>query len=100
LAGHYHRQREYFYHAESLRNFARDTVPSGTFESLQDEVHAGVVDISEAVHLDGLACLNAVTQAAQELQLTENGLISVVKIQDRRGICHQLANVDRLRWKK
>lgn len=100
LTGHYHRQREHFYHAESLRNFARDTVPHGTFESLQDEVHAGVVDISEAEHPDGLACLNAVTQAAQELQLTENGLISVVKVHDRRGICHQLANVDRLKWKK
>lgn len=100
LVNHYHRQRESFYHAESLRNFARDTVPPGTFESLQDEVHAGVVDVSEAAHEDGLACLTAVTQAATMLPLTENGLISVVKVQDRRGICHQLANVDRLLWKK
>lgn len=100
LTSHYHRQRESFYQAESLRNFARDTVPPGTFESLQDEVHAGVVDLVEAIHQDGLACLKAVTQAATMLPLTENGLISVVKIQDRRGICHQLANVDRLIWKK
>lgn len=100
LTSHYHRQRENFYQAESLRNFARDTVPPGTFESLQDEVHAGIVDIAEAVHEDGLACLTAVTHAATMLPLTENGLISVVKIQDRRGICHQLANVDRLKWKK
>lgn len=100
LTSHYHRQRENFYQAESLRNFARDTVPPGTFESLQDEVHAGIVDIAEAVHEDGLVCLTAVTHAATMLPLTENGLISVVKIQDRRGICHQLANVDRLKWKK
>ena len=100
LTSHYHRQRENFYQAESLRNFARDTVPPGTFESLQDEVHAGIVDIAEAVHADGLACLTAVTHAATMLPLTENGLISVVKIHDRRGICHQLANVDRLKWKK
>ena len=100
LISHYHRQRESFYQAESLRNFARDTVPPGTFESLQDEMHAGVVDIAEAVHEDGLARLTAVTHAATVLPLTENGLISVVKVQDRRGICHQLANVDRLIWKK
>jgi len=44
------RQRERFYHAESLRNFARDTVPDGTFESLQDEVYQGVVDTCTSDH--------------------------------------------------
>jgi hypothetical protein len=100
LIAHYHRQREFFYHAESLRNFARDTVPSGTFEELQDEVQAGVVEIEAASHIDGFVRMNAVTQAAALLPLTANGLISVTKVQDKRGICHQLANDDRLRWKK
>ena len=85
---------------ESLRNFARDTVPSGTFEDLQDEVHAGVVEVEAASHADGLERLNAVTQAAAQLPLSASGLISVTKIQDKRGICHQLANQDRLTWKK
>lgn len=100
LADHFHRQREFFYYAEALRNFARDTVPPGTFEDLQSEVHAGVVDIEAALHQDGYARVNAVTQAATQLQLTSNSLISVVKIQDRKGICHQLANDERLRWRK
>ena len=97
---HYHRQREFFYHAESLKNFARDTVPAGTFEDLQEEVYAGVVDRSTEQFIDALARLNACTRAASELSLTQNGLLSVVKIQDRRGICHQLANIDRLIWKR
>jgi hypothetical protein len=100
LLEHYNRQREFFYHAESLRNFARDTVPPGTFEELQEEVHAGVVDIEAAVHPDGFARVQAVTQAAAQLPLSANGLISVTKVQDKRGICHQLANEDRLTWKK
>jgi hypothetical protein len=100
LTKHYDRQREFFYHAESLRNFARDTVPPGTFEELQDEVHAGVVEVEAATHQDGFVRVNAVTQAAAHLQLTANGLISVTKVQDKRGICHQLANEDRLHWKK
>lgn len=100
LRDHYHRQREFFYHAESLRNFARDTVPVGTFEELQSEVYAGVVDVEAAQHQDGYVRMNAVTQAATQLQLTTNALISVVKIQDRKGICHQLANDNRLRWRK
>jgi hypothetical protein len=100
LTHHYNRQREFFYHAESLRNFARDTVPAGTFEELQDEVHAGVIEIEAAPHADGFARVNAVTQAAASLPLTANGLISVTKVQDKRGICHQLANANRLQWKK
>lgn len=97
---HYHRQRELFYHAESLRSFARDSVPPGTFEELQDEIYAGVVDVSFEQHVDAYVRLNAVTKAASQLALTSNGLISVVKIQDRRGICHQLANDNKLVWKQ
>jgi hypothetical protein len=75
-------------------------VPPGTFKDLQSEVHAGVVDVEAAPHQDGYARMNAVTQAAAQLQLTSNALISVVKIHDRKGMCHQLANDDRLRWRK
>jgi hypothetical protein len=100
LAKHYRRQREFFYHAESLRTFARDNVPPGTFEDLQEEVYDGVVEIEAAPHPDALARLNAVTQAATHLYITANGLISVTKIKDKRGICHQLANQDRLQWVK
>lgn len=100
LREHLQRQREFFYHAEALRNFARDTVPPGTFEDLQTEVYAGVVDVEAAPHQDGYVRVNAVTQAASSLQLTSNPLISVIKVHDRKGICHQLANDDRLRWTK
>jgi len=100
LIDHYHRQREYFYYAESLRNFARDTVPQGTYSELQDEVHAGVIDIETSPHPCAFTRLSAVTQAAAQLPLTANGLITVTKIQDKRGICHQLANEDRLTWRK
>lgn len=99
LVDHYHRQREFFYHAEALRGFARDTVPPGTFEDLQTEVYAGVVDVAAGRHEDALERLDSVTQAATQVQLTSNSLISVVKVPDRKGICHQLANEDRLTWK-
>lgn len=100
LIEHFHRQREFFYHAEALRNFARDTVPPGTYEELQNEVHAGVVDIQHLSHPNGFSCLTAVLNAVVSLQITANALISVTKTQDRKGICHQLANQNRLRWKK
>ena len=95
---HFGRQRESFFHAESLRSFARDSVPFGTFEALQDEILSGVIDVSEADHDNGFARLNSVTSAAKQLNLTANSLIQVTKMQDRQGICHQLANGDRLTW--
>lgn len=98
LKDHFHRQREAFYHAESLRVFARDSVPAGTFESLQGDIYDGVVDTHDAEHSDGYARVCAVTKAARELQITANPLISCTKPKDRDGICHQLANEERLQW--
>jgi len=97
---HFEREREHFYHAEALRNFARDNVPHGTFESLQDEIFDGVINIELAFYNDAFERLNAVVQKSTEIQVTSNPLISVTKIKDRKGICHQLANDDRLTWKK
>lgn len=94
----YLRQRERFYHAESLRNFARDTVPEGTFETLQDEVYHGVVDICEGTHANGFNRMSATIAQAALLNSSSNPLASSIKTQDRQGICHQLANDDRLTW--
>lgn len=98
LKDHYDRQRIAFYYAESLRVFARETAPPGTFESLQEEVFTGVIDTNDGSHPDSYARVCAVTKAARELPLTSNALITRTKRQDMDGICHQLANGDRLQW--
>lgn len=100
LKEHFRRQREAFYEAEALRVFARDNVPPGTFESLQDDIYDGVIDTHNQAHPDGYQKVCAVTQAAQQLQITANALITCTNPKDRRGICHQLVNDDRLWWKK
>jgi hypothetical protein len=92
------RQRERFYHAESLRNFARDTVPEGTFYALQDEVYHGVVDVCEGTYANGFERMKATVAQAVQVALTSNALSPATKAQDRQGICHQLANDDRLAW--
>ena len=94
----FHRQRERFYHAEALRNFARDTVPEGTFDDLQDEVYHGVVDVTDSSHPSGYERMKATVTQASSVALTANPLASVTKSQDRQGICHQLANDNRLKW--
>ena len=104
LAGHgpvqkdFARQRERFYSAEALRNFSRDTVPEGTFDALQEEVFQGVVDISEATHPSGFDRMKATVAQAALVSSTSNALAPATRVQDRQGICHQLANEDRLTW--
>lgn len=94
----YLRQRLRFYHAESLRNWSRDTVPEGTFESLQEEIYQGVVDVCEDSHADGYKRMVATVSQSVSVATTSNPLVTRIKAQDRQGICHQLANDDRLKW--
>jgi hypothetical protein len=98
LAKDFLRQRERFYHAEALRNFARDTVPAGTFDALQEEVYHGVVDTCEDSHANGFDRMRATVMQAAKVAITSSPLASVTKAQDRQGICHQLANEDQLTW--
>jgi hypothetical protein len=95
---HFRRQRERFYKAESLRVYARDAVPAGTFEKLQEDIYAGVIDTAELDHPTGYQRLAQVLGLVGQLDLSRHTLITVAEIDDRQGICHQLANVDRLIW--
>lgn len=100
LHGNFKRQRERFYHAESLRNFARDTVPEGTFAQLQEEIYQGVIDVCDTHDQNGFERMTAVVMQAASVSSTSNPLSPATKVQDRQGICHQLANDDRLSWVK
>ena len=95
---HFQRQREAFYSAEALRLYARDSVPDGTYELLQDDVYTGVIDTAEANHPSGLDRLRAVLTQSGQLDLGAHTLISMSTLKDRQGICHQLANADKLTW--
>lgn len=95
---HFQRQREAFYRAESLRVYARDSVPPGTFELLQDDIYNGVVEIVEEAHPDGWTRMSKVLTQSVSLALDHHTLVGVSDLQDRKGICHQLANADRVTW--
>lgn len=97
---HFGRSREAFYHAEALRIFVRDKTETGTFESLQEEIFDGVIDTHDKEYSDGFERLTEVTKSAQNLSLDAHPLNTSTFIKDRHGICHQLANKDRLKWKK
>jgi hypothetical protein len=95
---HFNRQRECFFSAEDLRLTARDQVPVEVFTDLQQEVLDGVVEVEQSTHASGWTRLTAITSKADILPLTASPLIRIVKQKDRTGLCHQLANDDRLNW--
>lgn len=100
LKSHFQRSRESFYHAESLRIFVREKVEPGTFESFQNEILGGVLDTHDSSHVDGYARVVAVTDKAQQIVLDAHPLNKSALANDRRGVCHQLANDGKLTWKQ
>lgn len=98
FATHLGRSREQFFSAESLRAFSRDNVPPGTFESLQDEIFDGVQEAYEDACSSGYQRVKKTVQRARLLPITGNPLVGVMHNNDRAGICHQLANDDKMTW--
>ena len=98
LTEHFQRQRELFFHAESLRGFSRDTMPTGIYEDLQNEVYHGVIDVCINQYENGYYRVKATLSHAAIVDTSTNPLSSAVKVQDKQGICHQLSNDDRLIW--
>lgn len=94
----FRRQRERFYHAESLRNFSRDTVPLGVFEALQNDIFDGVVDVCESQYACRMDRLNGTMSQAVNVAVDASPLASVTRPRDKQGICHQLVNDNRLSW--
>jgi len=100
LQEHFYDSRLEFYSAESLRNFSRDTLPPGEFEKLQEEIQSGIKDDVRADYEDGYRRVLSVIKSARFLQLTNHALINRLSIRDRGGVCHQLANENKVRWVK
>jgi hypothetical protein len=97
---HFNRSREIFYHAESLRNFPRDSVDPGAFDDIREEIYYGVVDTYEMDYADGLARIRSTLSHASTLNPSCNALCIRVQTQDKQGLCHHLANEDRFQWVK
>ncbi len=99
LLEHYRDTRIEFYSAESLRTFSRDTLPGGSYEDLQGEVHHGIRDELRREHANGFQRLLSVIATARALQITSHALVVRMTVRDRGGICHQLANdSDQISW--
>jgi hypothetical protein len=95
---HFFRQREYFFHTECLKRYARDSVPPGTFENLLVDFKDGVINVAENDHSSGFVRMNEVLSEATKVSIDSNALKTALRPKDRQGACHHLANDDELIW--
>lgn len=103
LKADFERQRRCFFSAESLKAFSRDISDPDLkwFENLKEEIYSGIIDTIDEDAAHGFERLKKVLKRATELQITNNLLIPDLKIDDRKGICHHLANEKKeVKWKK
>ncbi len=92
------RSRLTFYHAEGLKELARDQMADeGFFDTLLAEFVDGLYHWHTG-EPDGYERLISTIKAAQALQLSKHLLEPHVVPNDREGMCHQMANVGRVHW--
>lgn len=97
---HFTRARISFHHAEQLRNFSRDNLPNGTFESFQNEVLDSIINIVESTHINNFEKVKAVENQSAILPITSNALKDVANTKDKTGVCHQLCNDKKINWEE
>jgi hypothetical protein len=96
---HLRDSRKDFYCAESLREFSKDAFPNPkTFEELQQLVNDGIRHTLARAHSSGYDRVLEVCEHATVVELGDHPLAGEVNPADRSGICHQLANDDRVTW--
>lgn len=98
LKKHLRDARVKFYCAESLHKFSRDYLEAGEFERLQENIFTGIENIILSEHANGFERVRNAVQEAYKIQIDSHPLKERLEVQDRAGICHQLANNNRLSW--
>lgn len=102
LKQHFDDCRNSFFSAESLKEFSRDNLPPSidAFGELKNEVYATIRNIILMEHKNGFNRLLCSSQAAITAQYLNNPLHVELKTEDKDGICHHLANENKVKWVK
>lgn len=95
---HFERARESFHNAEQLRNFSRDNLGEEPFKKFQKEIYERVVDITEEIDENRFKVVKSAEQQAMDLPIESNPLNTRCNVVDKKGICHQLVNDNRMSW--
>lgn len=96
----YEGARKNFYAAEGLQRFSRDWLPESSYDELTDECCEAVSATLRQKHENGYERYLATSSQAAVVNYTSHPLSPYIKMQDKKGMCHQLVNASRFRWIK
>jgi hypothetical protein len=102
LFKHFGKQRNSFYSAESLEKFSRDNFPDAApmpFEELKDEAENVLSTTLELnTEKSGYERLLLASQEIKRQNFSASPLSAEMKSIDKDGLCHHLANEERIKW--
>ncbi|MDQ6481830.1 ABC-three component system protein [Dyadobacter sp. LHD-138] len=102
LFKHFGKQRNSFYSAESLEKFSRDNFPDAVpmpFDELKDEAENVLSTTLELnIEKSGYERLLIASQEIKRQGFTASPLAAEMKSIDKDGLCHHLANEQRIKW--
>lgn len=96
----YDSARRNFYAAEDLEKFSRDWLPDNCYQELVDECYEGISPTIMTNFLNGFDRYLATSKQAISIIYNSHPLSPYIKVQDKKGMCHQLVNAKRIRWIK
>ncbi|MBU5483338.1 restriction endonuclease [Clostridium sp. MSJ-11] len=96
-------RRQEYYSAESLKRCIRDIFSNeNEFEILKNEMHSGIKDFIQTDFKDGLDKLKKTMHESTKVNLSISRVdndLHFVGNDDKKGICHHLANDDLVDWR-
>lgn len=101
LSDHLKRQRVCFFSADALEQFSRDISQNAEahFAALKEEIHSAVIETCDDDYENGFDRVKATLKASIDCSLDANNILkSELKMDDKKGICHHLANENKLIW--
>jgi len=90
--------RNNFYSAAALDRFSRDWLPPSSFKDLKDECYEAISATASMKYSDGYARYLKTLEQSVQVSYHSHPLNLYMKNQDKKGLCHHLANDDILKW--
>lgn len=94
---HFNQQRERFFCSDNFKRFYRESLYGGQIEELEDDIYDGIFEVLYDEHKNSFSKMNKTLIKSTSIE--NHGLLSkYLNSKIKQGICHHLANDDKIDW--
>lgn len=90
--------RRSFYSAENLERFSRDWLKNNSYKKLTEECYDAVSPVVNNEHKNGYKRYLATLTQSASINYSAHPLHPYIEVKDKKGLCHQLVNSEKIRW--